>query len=62
MLTFLSLRSPNWVSCAHSALPSPGDVPLASLLPSSVAAATASEDESSADENGSDCHSATRVA
>src|SRR3954463_14209140 len=34
MLTFLPLRSPNWVSWAHSALPLPGDVPLALLLPS----------------------------
>src|SRR6185369_13226233 len=33
MLTDLPLRSPNWVSWEHSVLPSPGDVPLASLLP-----------------------------
>ena len=62
MLTFLPLRSPNWVSWAHSALPSPGDVPLASPPPSESSASTAGEDESPADENGSDCHSATRVA
>ena len=30
--TFLPVRSPNWVSCEHSALPSPGDLPPALLL------------------------------